>query len=153
MTASDDLDEKPMGVPESAASQAAKHREHLVQAAQKSQEDYDKTLITLAGGALAVTFGFLKDIVGLSAGGDRTTLLVAWGCWCGSLACTLFSFLISVGALRVAIMELDAGTPPRGGWRGRYLPPVNFAAGLLFISGVVFVGCFVWQTLGARHGR
>lgn len=142
-----------MATTDDTASQAAKQREHLVQAAQKSQEDYDKTLITLSGGALAVTFGFLKDVVGLSTGGDRTALLVAWGCWCGSLACTLFSFLISVGALRVAITELDADKPPRGGWRGTYLPPLNFLAGLLFIVGVASIGCFVWQTLGARHGK
>jgi len=139
--------------PASATAEAAKDREHLIEASQKSQEDYDKTLITLSGGALAVTFGFLKDVVGLSAGGSRTTLLIAWACWCASLACTLFSFLMSVGALRLAVTQLDQGQPPRGGWRGRFIPWINWIAGLLFIAGVAFVGCFVWETLGARHGK
>ena len=40
------------------------YRAHLVSAAQKAQEDFDKTLLALSGGALGVSFAFVKDIVG-----------------------------------------------------------------------------------------
>lgn len=39
-------------------------REHLVSAEQKSQEDLDKALLSLSGGALGVSLIFLKDVIG-----------------------------------------------------------------------------------------
>ena len=42
------------------------YRNGLIAAEQKSQDDYDKTIISLSGGALAISVVFIKDIMGNS---------------------------------------------------------------------------------------
>jgi len=39
------------------------YRTHLVAAEQKAQEDYDKTVISLSGGALGISFAFIVDCI------------------------------------------------------------------------------------------
>ena len=50
--------------PENANNALQKYRDFLIAAEQKSQEDYDKTVIALSGGALGISFAFATDIVG-----------------------------------------------------------------------------------------
>jgi hypothetical protein len=44
--------------------EAQQYRALLVQTWQKTQDDIDKAILSLSGGALGVSFVFLKDIVG-----------------------------------------------------------------------------------------
>lgn len=46
----------------------------------KAQEQYDKTVLMLSGGALGVSFTFLKDIISLDKAIHTGYLIVAWGC-------------------------------------------------------------------------
>jgi hypothetical protein len=86
------------------------YRKHCVSAEQKAQDDYDKAVLTLSGGALAISFAFLKDLVGSGPLAQTQLLLWAWLLWSGSIVATLASFWFSQSALRTAIAQVDAGT-------------------------------------------
>ena len=45
----------------------------------KHKKDYDKTVITLSGGALGITFSFIEKFIGDAPIKQPTFLLLAWG--------------------------------------------------------------------------
>ena len=59
----------------------ADYRQHLVLAAQKAQDDYDKTLLSLSGGALGVSFAFVDKFVKAGVVQNPRLLIFAWVCW------------------------------------------------------------------------
>ena len=59
----------------------ADYRKWLVSAEQKSQEDFDKTILSLSGGALGISFVFLKDVIGPLPILQPGFLLAAWLAW------------------------------------------------------------------------
>ena len=59
----------------------------------KSQEQYDKTLLTLSTGALGLSFAFIKDIVNISSATNINYLTGSWICLTLSILCILISFL------------------------------------------------------------
>ena len=132
------------------------YRAHLVAAEQKSQEDFDKTVVSLSGGALGVTFIFLKDIVGTAPILRTGFLLVAWICWGMSITSVLFSFFLSHLALRRAITQVDAGKAYDEHVGGRYdsaTAILNVLGGILFFLGVILIALFVWYNLEALNAR
>lgn len=122
------------------------YRKDLQAMEQRSQESFDKTLVSLAGGALGVSFAFVHKF--LVAGQARAAgmLLSAWLFWVLSLALVLTSHYISVLAHRKAVAEVDLNILQRGKAGGRWdsvLVWLNPAAGLAFVVGLVFAGLFV----------
>lgn len=144
-------------LPDSAALNWIAHRQFLVAAEQKAQEDYDKTVIALSGGALAVSFAFVKDILGEGAIQQTESLVAAWLLWALSLTAVLTSFYLSRWALRRSIESCDA-------WErgedcdspgGRFVVPLrimNAASALLFIAGVIAMTTFVAVNFRDRVG-
>jgi hypothetical protein len=129
----------------------SKYREMLVKADQKAQEDYDKTILLLSGGALGISLGFLKDIVGDRPAEYSGWLIASWASWAASLTCVLASYYFSQQAIRRMIRELDAGRIYAGypaGCLGRATAFLNAAGGLLFVVGVVTIVVFVSQNMG-----
>ena len=127
------------------------YREQLVALEQQSQSSFDRTLLTLSGGALGVSFAFVKDFLS-GATPVRVPLLVgAWACWVGSLALVLASHYFSVLATRTAIKQVDAGRiygQPPGRAFGALTDWLNVVGGLAFIAGLVFIALFVNANLG-----
>lgn len=122
------------------------YRQHVVKAEQQSIEAYDKGLLTLSGGALGVSFAFIRDIIGSDAMEYKELLVVAWSCWIGAIAATLVSFYCSHRALRKTIDQIDAETvyeERAGGKWSRVTNWLNAASGFLFLSGLVFIVIFV----------
>lgn len=120
-------------------------RKHLVTAEQKSQEDLDKALLSLSGGALGVSFVFLKDIVGLGPLVSTWSLLLAWGSWTASTMTVLLSYYGSVFTIQRAITRLDAKQPNDRAFAllGAITRILNAAGGLLFAVGVASMLYFV----------
>ncbi|MDD5774068.1 MAG: hypothetical protein PHX78_11450 [bacterium] len=83
------------------------YRNHLVAAEQKAQEDFDKTVLSLSGGALGISFAFIKDIVGAGPFEKLFFLLFSWISWSSSIIIVLLSFFFSHLALRQAINQVD----------------------------------------------
>jgi hypothetical protein len=128
-------------------------RQYLVESARKSQEDFDKTVLSLSGGALGISFVFLKDIVGVSHVVHPNMLLVAWSAWGLSTLAVLASFYFSHQALCKAIDQIDAKkTGPLGGLYSRVTSVLNAAGASLFVIGVLFITIFAGQNF-AKEGE
>ena len=125
--------------------QLLEYRKNLVEGERKSQEQYDKTVLSLSGGALAISFAFLKDyLTGRQAIG-LGFLLAAWIAWGLSSTITLASFYASIFAYRKSISQVDKDriyTSRVGGKASIATDILNAAAGLLFLVGVVAAAIF-----------
>ena len=86
------------------------YRSHLVIANQKAQEDYDKAILSLAGGAFAVSLLFIEKIT-TGQISHAWLLLTAWLCWLFSIAAVLISYFSSQKALQKAIDQCDSPSP------------------------------------------
>jgi len=130
--------------------QLQEYRSLLMAAEQKAQEDFDKTVLSLSGGALGVSFAFVKDIVGSHPLLHPNFLLVSWIAWGISVTCVLTSFFFSQQALRRAIGQVDTGKiyeQVPGGLYSRLIAILNALGGLLFFVGVVLIVTFVSYNL------
>ena len=130
--------------------QLDEYRSLLISAEQKAQEDFDKTVLSLSGGALGISFAFVKDIVGDHPLAQPGFLLLSWIVWGVSVTCVLASFYFSQQALRRAIRQVDMGkiyeqTP--GGLYSRITAILNALGGLLFLVGVVCIVIFASYNL------
>jgi len=137
----------------------AEYRKWLVAAEQKSQEDFDKTVLTLSGGALGISFAFLKDIVGPQPIVLSGFLLAAWFAWAFSTFSVLTSYYLSHLALRRAIGQVDDGTifkQPPGGVFACLTAILNGIGAVLFLIGVCCITVFAVANLptkGATNDR
>lgn len=132
------------------------YRAHLIAAEQKSQDDYDKTIVSLSGGALGVSFVFLKDIIGAAPVRYSGLLLAAWICWGVSISSVLFSFFASNLALRRAITQVDAEktyVERVGGKFDLITAVLNVLGGVLFLAGVILIAFLVWYNLEVINVR
>jgi hypothetical protein len=130
------------------------HRDHLIQANERSVGAFDKALLTLSGGGLALSLTFISDIVSLDHITLSWTLLVAWISWASSLALTLISFYGSHRALVRAITDLNEGkgsTEKAGGGWSTLTHVLNVMSLVAFLCGVGFMVCFVFNNLGGSN--
>ena len=134
----------PAGVP--ANDELAEYRRQLQELATKSQEYLDKTVLTLSGGALGISFVFLKDVIGGNPVAVPNYLLTAWLLWGSSSTAVLLSYLTSCWALKKTISQLRSATVwqerPGGIWS-----PITSSLNLWslgsFLAGLVFLIMFV----------
>ena len=127
-----------------------KYRSDLLRLEQQSQEQFDKTLLTLSSGAIGVSLVFGVDLLGSPPWVSATWILVAWSCWSLCLTATLASFWTSKRAARLAVLDLDAGkeTSDRTGRYDRITEALGILAPAFFIAGVASLLNFMFQTLG-----
>jgi len=126
------------------------YRDLLISSEQKSQEHYDRAVLTLSGGALGVSFAFVRDIVGPQCIASPSLLVAAWACWGLSVSSALFSFFFSRMALRRAIRQLDSGAIYQqrpGGLPDVLTAILNASGGLLFLTGLVLIAVFTWYNV------
>ncbi len=118
------------------------YRNDLIQAAQKSQNYYDRSIITLSSGALGISLVFYKDIIGDKMPICPDLLVWSWGLWTASIAFVVFSYYLSHEALRKAIDQTDENdfSDGVGGWAANFTNYANVASGSLF---VVAIGLFI----------
>jgi hypothetical protein len=122
------------------------YRDSLVKAYKDQSEAYDKTTISLSGGALAVSMTFIHNLVHSPSKDTFWLLGLAWGFFSLSILATLVSMLTSQWAIGKAISQVDEGHSDEraGGWFGRFTVTLNVIAGAAFIAGVSFL---VWFAL------
>jgi hypothetical protein len=126
------------------------YRKSLQALEQQMQSQYDKAVMALSGGALGLSFSFLKEVVGKKGIVSGGYLLAAWACWGASVTCTLASFYTSVLAMRHAVKQVDDDSIYTALEAGRFdllTKALNVTAGLLFIVGVVALLLFVHRNL------
>ena len=128
------------------------YRNQLADIENTSQQQYDKYIMSLAGGAFGLSFTFANNFVGESP--NLTGLLVAaWISWGLTIAFGLFSFYASVLAARRLRAEVDrvlvsgaAGQLLPGAspdWASGLTHLLNVGAGVLFVVGIAALSLFV----------
>ena len=133
--------------PEAEARKArAEWRLWLVNADVKSQDDYDKSVLALSGGALGVTFGFLKDLVGPDPRW-KDFLLGAWLSWSMSISAVMWSFYASRRNIADRIRLLDGKTVASKKFWPELTDWLNRLSGTLFVVGVILMALFSWRNL------
>lgn len=149
--------EEPDGRPSEPLSASQRsYRDHLVSARQKAYEDYDKALLTLSSGALALSIAFVKDFVGDGILTALWLLTIAWAAWSFSIVITLVSFRLSQGALTTAIDAVDASEDQSRREVTKLAGQVekaNLASGILFVVGVVLLVVFATLNISNRHAE
>ncbi len=129
------------------------YRQWLLAAEQKSQEDFDKTVLSLSGGALGISFVFLKDVIGPHPIALSGVLLGAWFSWAFSTFSILASYYLSHLALRRAISQIDDGTiyeKPPGGAFAIWTATLNAIGAILFLAGVCCITVFAGANLSSK---
>jgi hypothetical protein len=130
---------------EASSAEMSAYRDFLIAADQKASEAYDKTVMTLSGGALGLSITFLKDIIGQSAIASIQRLELSWICLSFSLSSILASMLFSQWALRKAITQVDDGKVGDGRAGGGFsilTGALNVISGLSCVAGIVLLAWF-----------
>jgi hypothetical protein len=70
--------------------------------------EFDKAVLALSGGGLAVSISFIRDLVPNAAPSSLTILWVSWLLYASSMTFTLFSFLFSQWAFDRELTLMDA---------------------------------------------
>jgi hypothetical protein len=129
----------------------SEYRKHVLVAEQKAQEDFDKTVITLSGGALGVSFAFIGNIVRDKPLVEPVFLFYAWWSWALSVGFVLISYFLSIRALRIALRQAYAGSiylQRPGKWYAIATDICNVLGGILFFVGIILISGFVRRNLG-----
>ena len=111
---------------------------------------YDKAIMSLSGGALGISFAFIKNIVKNPA---PETIIWLWYAWLSlgvSLAAVIISMLFGQRAIRVAINQVDEGTiysMKPGGLSSFFTAFLTWLSGICFVIGVVLLAYFAKTNL------
>lgn len=126
------------------------YRKHLAAAEQKAQEDFDKTLIALAGGGLGVSFTFVDKFLNGHVPSAVPFLYYSWIVWSASLLVVFTSYFCSIRALRRALRQSYSGSVyvqrPGGMWSVA-TEILNIVGAILFAVGLVLILVFIRRNL------
>jgi ferric iron reductase protein FhuF len=84
-----------------------KYRDSLIETEQSSQSEFDKTVLTLSGGALGISFAFVERFARDGKTMATWALASAWASWTFSLILVLASLYLSTQAVRRTIVNAD----------------------------------------------
>lgn len=129
----------------------SEYRQQLVLVEQKAQEGYDRTVVALSSGALAISFVFVVRFVAPRTASQPALLFASWVSWAASLVVVLVSHYTSHRALQRAIVQVDQGTvytKTPGGFADLLTRTCNVLGGILFLVGLVMMLLFVKANLG-----
>jgi hypothetical protein len=109
-------------------------------------ESFDKAIMSLSGGALAISITFVHNVAPDPT--NRGLLTTSWFLFAGSLLLILISFLTSQAAILNQIGELNGrGAADRSWWKrwlnaGVWTTVLNFLSAGAFVAGVIFLVLF-----------
>jgi hypothetical protein len=127
----------------------ANARTELLERQFSNSEAYDKAILTLSSGFLALSLTFIKDIVPRAQLSHTWLLYLSWGTLAAAILCTVVSFRVSNAAIEAQLhrahryfIERDEDafkkTP-----LAKLVEGLNVSSGLAFIVGVVLTAVFV----------
>lgn len=121
-------------------------RKQSIAAEQDTAKQFDSSLLTLSGGALALSLTFIKQVAPHPIPNSICFLVSAWSLFCVSLCLTLISFLTSQSACQRYREILDAdmlGEDKNNKNRpGRWTAWLNYLSITFFVFGIIFVIIF-----------
>jgi hypothetical protein len=125
----------------------------------RSQADqFDKAILTLAAGALALSLTFIKEIAPTPDGLTIGLLALSWGCFIGSVCLTLLSCHTSVCAYRRfdQILNIQQSKPDtdasslKNCWVTVTLV-LNLSSLVVFVVGTVLLSCSAYHGLKIKE--
>jgi hypothetical protein len=123
-------------------------RTSLMDAKKESSQYFDKSILTLASGALGLSLTFITKIAPTPKESTVAFLYWAWIFFCASMLSTLVSFLTSQHACQkqIAILEssyfgIQGKTQDRN-LLGTITVILNWSSVVLFILGIIFLVAF-----------
>ncbi len=126
------------------------YRAHIQEARQEAFASYDKLVVSLAGGFLALSLTFVDSAVGEEEPQWTGLLLGAWVLWISSLLLILGSHLFSQWSLTRILDQIDSDTDPGrrpGGWPARATKICNLCSGVLLVAGIGLMAGFTYSNL------
>jgi hypothetical protein len=121
------------------------YRDWLVKAHHSACTDFDKAVMTLSGGALALSITFVHEV---APNPTNTGLLgLAWGFFAASLACVFASLLTTQGTLVGRIAAIDANKPWGFSLLGTVTTILGVLAGVTFLIGLVMLSMFAHHNI------
>lgn len=124
------------------------YRKELWGALKVSHEQYDKALLTLSGGGLAISITLVKELFPSDKLIVSWLLMMAWALFCASIILTVISFLVSQKALNVQLENFDKYTAGDESYLNKNNPYstatvwFNRVSGTFFILAVIAVTTF-----------
>jgi len=121
------------------------YRESLARGFHANQRSYDRTILTLASGGLAVSITFYKNFIGDEQALCLVYLNWAWICWVISLISLLVGYILGQLANLKAIKQYDKNYTGQS-WGGGYnyvATGLNWFAGISLITGIILMMWFV----------
>lgn len=131
------------------------YRDKLIDAKIRSQEARDKAILTLSGGALAISFSFIDHFV-KSEPRFLFLLFSAWFCWAASLVLHIVSYHFGNKAFDWQIIQTDNEIDGKDTAQvSKNIPDyivslINLTVALLFVFGVISLGAFVYENYGVE---
>jgi hypothetical protein len=126
------------------------YRKYIAEAEQKAQEDFDKTIIALSGGGLAISFTFVDKFIKVGAPHNVPMLFYSWMMWAASLLFVFASYFCSIRALRRTLKQSYEGSVyvqrPGGKW-AIATEFLNIAGAILFAIGLLLIILFIRRNL------
>ena len=116
---------------------------------QADSGEYDRNLLTLSSGTLALSLAFIKDVVELKRAVHPWVLFCSWFAFAASILITLVSFRLSIAAqekqleyARQYYLEGNEKAFSRQSWYSKALAFCNHASGIAFFAGLVLTIIF-----------
>lgn len=148
-----------------------KQRRYLIDAEREAAKSYDRWLLTLSGGALALSMTFIKDVVSPNGVDGPGWLLAAWLTLGGAVALGLVCIYVSQkaheefrGYLDDTLEEFQAKSDHAGFWaavrtkeeKSRYawwVGKLNFLSGAAFVVGITLLSYFACMNVPQRSSK
>ncbi len=126
------------------------YRKDLIERGRKANESYDKAVMTLSAGALAVSLTFIHDIAQHPIQSSIRFLVIAWSLLVFSLIAIFISLLTSQFAFRTSVTQVDKGVIHESRAGGTFALAtlwLNVASAVLFTLGLVFLVVFALMNI------
>lgn len=126
------------------------YRKHLYDAMRSGQEQYDKYLLTLSSGGLAISLMMLKEVFGKAPLACPTILICSWALFCLCIILTIISFLTSQKCLRRLLERYEESIMTGDYTELRKTDPLEKLTNCLnYLSGVFFLFAIVTTVIFA----
>lgn len=121
----------------------AHHENHLREALLSSSNQFDSAILTISSGMLALSLGFIKEVVPIKGSVWLDVLLASWCLLGAAVLSTVVSFLFSQKAIRTCLENSDGSD---GGW-SKATTVLNVLSAGTFVLGVFLTVVFVIKNL------
>jgi hypothetical protein len=130
------------------------HRKQAWQDIQTSTDQFDRSLLTLSSGALALSLAFIKDLVPLKSAVGIWWLYSSWISFVLCMIVTLFSFPLSVKALKINldyvrkyyIEKKEEYFDKQSPW-SKAVSWCSILGGTFFLLGIICTMVFVYENI------